>query len=91
MTLPSKWHAKHPVSDQNSQHVGPEGGHFYHEALSVFIFATTKGQITIWNNMVKTYESRIPPSTNLDKVTLSFDKLNNPDLFHQIHGVYLAK
>ena len=27
--------------------------------------------------MVKAYESRFPPSFNLDKVTVSFDKLNN--------------
>ena len=27
--------------------------------------------------MVKTYESRIPPSPNFDKVTVGFDKLNN--------------
>ena len=35
--------------------------------------------------MVKTCESRIPSSPNLDKVKVSFDKLNNTDLFHQIH------
>ena len=40
--------------------------------------------------MVKTYESRFPPSPNLDKVTVSFDKLNNSDLFLQIHGLYIA-
>ena len=28
---------------------------------------------------VKIYESRFPPSPNLDKVTLSFDKLNDTD------------
>ena len=38
--------------------------------------------------IVKTYESGFPPSHNLDKVTVSFDKLNNNDLFLQIHGVY---
>ena len=32
-------------------------------------------------SMVKTYESRFPPSPNLDKVTVSFDKLINTDLF----------
>ena len=37
--------------------------------------------------MVKTYESRIPPSPNLDKVTVSFDKLNNTDSFLHIHRV----
>ena len=31
--------------------------------------------------MVKTYESRFPPSSNLGKVTVSFDKLINTDLF----------
>ena len=31
--------------------------------------------------MVKTFESCIPPSPNLDKVTVSFDKWNNTDLF----------
>ena len=41
--------------------------------------------------MVKTYESRFPPSPNLDKVTVSFDKLNNTDLFLQIHGVYINR
>ena len=40
------------------------------------------------NTMAKTYEFRFPPSPNLDKITLSFDKLNNTDLFLQIHGVY---
>ena len=30
----------------------------------------------------KTYESRIPRSPKLDKVTVSFDKLNNTDLCH---------
>ena len=38
-------------------------------------------------SMVKTFESRIPPSPNLDKATVSFDKLNNTDLFLLIHGV----
>ena len=37
--------------------------------------------------MVKTYESRFPPSPNFDKITVCFDKLNNTDLFLQIHGV----
>ena len=27
------------------------------------------------NNMIKTYESRLPPSPNFNKVTVSFDKL----------------
>ena len=39
--------------------------------------------------MVKTYKTRCPPSPNLDRVTVSFNKLNNIDLFLQIHGVYL--
>ena len=30
--------------------------------------------------MVKTYESRIPPSPKLDKVTGSFDKFINTDI-----------
>ena len=42
-------------------------------------------------NGVWTYESRIPPSPNLEKVTVSFDKLNNTDLFHQIFGVYIVQ
>ena len=41
--------------------------------------------------MVKTYESRFPPSPNLDKVTLTFDKLNNTDLFLQIQEVYIVQ
>ena len=40
--------------------------------------------------MVKTYESRIPPSPNLEKVTVRFDKLNHTHLFLQIHGVYIV-
>ena len=40
--------------------------------------------------MVKTNESRLPPSPNLDKVTVSYDKLNNTDLFLQMHGVYIV-
>ena len=36
--------------------------------------------------MVKTYESRIPPSPNLDKVTVCFDKLNNTPLIIQSYG-----
>ena len=28
-------------------------------------------------------------STNKGKVTVSFDMLNNTNLFHQIHGVYI--
>ena len=40
--------------------------------------------------MVKTCESRFPPSPNLDKVTVRFDKVNNADLFLQIHGVYIV-
>ena len=40
--------------------------------------------------MVKTYESRILHAPNLDKVAVSFDKLNITDLFHQIHEVYLV-
>ena len=38
--------------------------------------------------MVKTYESWIPPSPNLDKVTVTFDELNNTDLFHQMQAAY---
>ena len=34
--------------------------------------------------MVKTYESRFPPSHNLGKVTVSFDKFFNTDLFLQL-------
>ena len=41
--------------------------------------------------MVKTCESSIPLSPNLDKVNVSFDKLNNTDLFHQIHWVYIVQ
>ena len=40
--------------------------------------------------MVKTYGSRFPPFLNLDKVIISFDKLNNTDLFPSIHGVYIV-
>ena len=29
--------------------------------------------------MVKTYESRFPPSPNLDKVTVGFEKLRNTE------------
>ena len=35
--------------------------------------------------MIKTYESRIPPSPNLDKVTVTVTVLT--DLFLQIHGI----
>ena len=36
---------------------------------------------------LKTYESRFPSSSNFDKVPVSFDKLNNNDLFIlQIHA-----
>ena len=35
--------------------------------------------------MVKTWESWISPSPNLDKVTVSFDKLNNAGLFPSRH------
>ena len=38
--------------------------------------------------MVKTYESWIPPSPTLDKVTVSFDKLNNTDLFISMQAAY---
>ena len=37
----------------------------------------------------KDFESWIPPSPNLDKVTVSFDKLNNTDLFHQMQAAYI--
>ena len=40
--------------------------------------------------MVKTYESTFPPSPNLDKSIVSFDKLNNTDLSLQIYGVYIV-
>ena len=40
--------------------------------------------------MLKTYDSRFTPSPNLDKVTVSFDELNNTDLFLQIHRVYVV-
>ena len=33
--------------------------------------------------------SRIPPSSNLDKVTVRFDKLINTNLFIQLHGLYV--
>ena len=39
--------------------------------------------------MVKTYGSRFTPSPNLAKVTVSFDKLNNTDLFLQKNQVYI--
>ena len=41
-------------------------------------------------SMVKTCESWIPPSPNLDKVKVSFDELNNTDLFSQLHAVYIV-
>ena len=37
--------------------------------------------------MVKTIQSSFPPSPNFERVTVSFDKLNNTDLFLQIDGV----
>ena len=37
--------------------------------------------------MVQTCESRIPPYSNLSKVTISFDSLINTDLFLQLHAV----
>ena len=40
--------------------------------------------------MVKTCESWIPPSPNLDKVRISFYKLKNTDVFPSIHGVYIV-
>ena len=40
--------------------------------------------------MVRTKESRFPPSPNVDKATVSFNKLNNTDLFLPIHGVYIV-
>ena len=39
--------------------------------------------------MVKTNESKFQPSPNLDKVTISFDKLNITDLFLQIQELYV--
>ena len=41
--------------------------------------------------MVTTYEPRIPPSPNLGKVTLSFDKLIKTDLLLQTYGVYIIQ
>ena len=40
--------------------------------------------------MEKTYESRFPPSPNIDKVPVSFYKLNNTALFIQTHGLYIV-
>ena len=36
--------------------------------------------------MVMTFDNSFPPSPNLDKVTLSFDKLNNTDMFVFVKG-----
>ena len=36
--------------------------------------------------MVKTYESRFPISPNLGKVTVSFDRLINSDIFHSLNS-----
>ena len=41
--------------------------------------------------MVKTYESSFPPSPNSDKISVSFDTLNNTDLFLQSHGSLVDK
>ena len=41
--------------------------------------------------MVETNESLFPPSLNLDKVTISFDKLINTDLFLQTWGLYVTE
>ena len=41
--------------------------------------------------MVKTYESSFPPSPNLDKISVSFDTLNNTYLFLQSHGSLVDK
>ena len=48
----------------------------------------SKEQLNIY--MVKTFESTFPPSPDADKVTVSFDKSNNTDLFLQINGVYIV-
>ena len=40
--------------------------------------------------MVKTYGSRFSPSSNLEKVTIRFDKLIITDLFLQLNGVYIV-
>ena len=37
--------------------------------------------------MVKTHGSSFPPSPNLDIITVSFDKLNNTDVFLQLDGL----
>ena len=38
--------------------------------------------------MVNTHVSRFPPSPNLDKVNVSFDKFKNADIFIQINELY---
>ena len=40
--------------------------------------------------MVKTIQSSFPSYPNFDRITVSFDKLNNTDLFHHIHWVYIV-
>ena len=40
--------------------------------------------------MVKTYESRFPPSPDLHKVAVTFDKLKKSDLFLHIQEVYIV-
>ena len=44
----------------------------------VFLVSLTKAKAC---NMVKTYDSKFPPSPNVNKVTESFDKSNNTDIF----------
>ena len=39
------------------------------------------------HDVVKTVQSSSPRSPNFDRVTQSFDKLNNTDVFLQLHGV----
>ena len=45
------------------------------------------GQLSAPNAMVKTCDSRIPPSSNISKVTISFDRLINTDLFLQLQAL----
>ena len=36
--------------------------------------------------MVKTIQTSFPPSPNFDRITVSFDKLNDTDIFIQCNG-----
>ena len=51
--------------------------------LTFFIFVRNPSfnATLIHPSMVRTCGSRIPPSPNIDKVIVSFDKLNNTDFF----------